>query len=142
MVYILFLFVLAVGNLVVSYRKSSVKDRKRIQLVSLGTTFSFAWVAAFTAIIPYFTGDWTLSLFGPSGLTVMVVTVAYTIIKHKLFDIRLVCCSIARIYPTLLGTLVGVYVLADLWLVKHRAGDWAVDRGANSLYRCDTNFWV
>lgn len=110
MAYILFLFALAVGNLVVSYRKSSVKDRKRIQLVSLGTTFSFAWVAAFTAIIPYFTGDWTLSLFGPSGLTVMVVTVAYTIIKHKLFDIRLIVARSLG-YILTLGTLVGVYVL-------------------------------
>lgn len=121
MVYIVFLFSLAVFNLWRSYKKGTPDEKNRIRFVSAGTIFSFAWVAAFSAMIPYFTGDWSISLFGPPGLIVMVVAVAYAIVKHKLFDIRLIVARTLGYVLTIL-TVAILYALVTFGLANSLLG--------------------
>ncbi len=104
-VYILLLFVTAIINYSLSYRQSSFVDKTRIKVVVFGVAVSFIFVAITSAFIPYLTGNWNVSRLGPFGTVFMVAAIAYSIVKHKLFDIRLV---VARS----LGYLLSVGILA------------------------------
>lgn len=106
--YIIILFICSVVNFAVSYKRASFVDKTRVKIVVFGVAISFTFVAITSAILPYLTGDWTISRTGPFGTVFMVTAIAYAIIRHKLFDIRLV---VARS----LGYVLSVAVLALLY---------------------------
>lgn len=110
LIYVISLFATSVKNLILSYKRSAIIDKYKIRLVSLGIGSSFIFVAVTSAVIPFFTGDWTISRIGPFGVLFMVASIAYAIIKHRLFDVRLVVARTVgyALSITMLATLYGV----------------------------------
>jgi signal transduction histidine kinase len=106
--YILLLFSSVIYYFVKSYRISNPLTRTRVRLVGMGIASSFVWVLISSVVIPSLTGNWQVSKMGPVGLIIMVAAIAYAIIRHKLFDIRLV---VARTF----GYLLSVSALAVLY---------------------------
>jgi signal transduction histidine kinase len=88
----------------------SLAQRQQIKFISLGITLWAVLATLFNVLIPLLFSNWSTSRFGPVFVLLIVGLVAFTIIKHKLFDIRLV---IARSlgYILTLATLVSIYVL-------------------------------
>lgn len=133
--YVILLFALAVKNYIRSYRESGPADKNRIRMVGLGIGVSFTFIAITSALVPYFTNDWTISRLGPFGTVVMVGAIAYAIIKHKLFDIRLV---VARSLGYLLSigalaVLYGLISFAIINLILPESVSLDVERGAYTL---------
>lgn len=80
----------------------------RLILVAFGGT-AFAGIAL-NAVIPAITGSWSTTHYSPLVTIILVAVIAYTIIKHGLFDIRLAAVrGVAYIFSLL--TLAGVYYL-------------------------------
>ncbi len=106
-----FLIILII-NIWKSYKqnKNNYIRSQQIMFVSTGIFLTFLWILITTALVPALTNDWTLSKVGPVGSLFLVGFTAYAVIKHKLFDIRLIVARSLG-YILTLGTLVGVYVL-------------------------------
>lgn len=62
----------------------------------------------FNVVLPVATSDWSWTKFGPLSTVFLVGIVAYTIIKHGLFDIRLAVVRGAAYFLSL-ATLAGLY---------------------------------
>ncbi len=108
--YIVLIFIFACVNFRKMYMQSNVMDKTRIQFTSIGIGLSFTWVVITSAIVPYFTGDWDLSMLGPLGTIIMIAAIAYAIIRHRLFDIRLVVAR-SLAYILSLSTLAVSYAI-------------------------------
>ncbi|HZT11420.1 MAG TPA: hypothetical protein VFA29_01320, partial [Candidatus Baltobacteraceae bacterium] len=119
------LFATAIGVLLVRYVTSSSEQRNRLRWI----------VAAFAvAYLPFLAGNISSSVFGifpgiwvsncVAAWTLLApMALAYTILKHRLFDIRLVV-SRALVYGVLTSVTVGLLALLDWafgrWLAQSR----------------------
>jgi signal transduction histidine kinase len=92
-------------------------EKQQLSLLTWGIAI-YAILAATTSIVlPLVSNSWSTSKFGPLFTLVLVGVVAYSIVRHRLFDIRLVIArSIA--YTLLLATLSGFYVAAFFSISK------------------------
>ncbi len=121
--YILFLitlivyFAFIIKNFVVNYLESNVVIRNQMKFMASGILIAFVWVATTSAIIPAFTGDWFIAKFGPVGSITLVGGIAYAIVKHRLFDIRLIVARTIA-YILLLSTIALMYGLAIFGLSR------------------------
>ncbi|MDX2776650.1 ATP-binding protein [Streptomyces caniscabiei] len=80
----------------------------RLILLAFGSTASLGILL--NVIIPSITGDWSTTHYSPLVTVVLVAIIAYTIVKHGLFDIRLAAVrSVAYVFSLL--TLAGFYYL-------------------------------
>jgi len=79
-----------IKNFIVNYRASNAIVRNQMKFMITGILFAFIWGAITSAIIPAITGDWVIAKYGPVGTLALVGGMAYAIIRHRLFDIRLV----------------------------------------------------
>jgi len=72
--------------------KQAVEPAKRQQavLLSWGIVLYAALALLTNVIVPIFVNNWSSSKFGPIFSLFLVAVVAYSVIKHKLFDIRFV----------------------------------------------------
>lgn len=102
------IIVLMARNLLsVSQTEAKVRQAKYI-LLAFATTAFLGLIL--NAIIPLVTGNWDSTRYGPLMTVILVSTIAYTIIKHGLFDIRLAAIrGVAYVFSLL--TLAGVYYL-------------------------------
>ena len=119
------IFIAGVIVLVVRYLVARSEERNRLQWV----------VAAFAvAFLPFvsLTFFWNQGLIPASALTINLcqmlevvapIALAYTVLKHRLFDIRLVV-SRALVYAVMTAAVIGVLALADWgfsrWLAESR----------------------
>ncbi|MBI4225046.1 MAG: hypothetical protein HY617_01825 [Candidatus Sungbacteria bacterium] len=85
-------FVFSISLFVKKYIASSGLARLQIQYLFLGTAVFAAGVLWFDIILPYF-GIFYLNLFGPATSLVLVISVAYSISRYNLLDIRSVIQS-------------------------------------------------
>ncbi len=86
--YSLILFMIAI------YRQNkavrSHLEKQQFQIVAMGL-IAYATIAiTLNIIVPTFRGDWSVSRYGPAFTFLLIGSVAYSIIRYKLFDIRLV----------------------------------------------------
>lgn len=110
-IYFATLAISAVGTFIVLFhglKKADSQDKTRITIFiwSLIATVAVNMVTNF--IIPVATGSFTLTNLGPLSTLVMVAGLYYGIVRHKLFDIRLIVAR-SLAYLLLLSTLVGLY---------------------------------
>lgn len=107
----LFYLLLGVVIMLTKYRKASAKEKSQVKFVLFGIAVATV-VNVFTGIIlTLLRLDTNLILFGSFSLFIFSLFVAYSIIKHRFFDIRLaVARSVA--YMLLLTTLGSLYGLA------------------------------
>jgi len=91
-------------NFYKSYRLKSLSQIQRQQVIylSLGFFLSFIWSILTAAIIPAITHNWYISKFGAVSSLFVVFFLSYAIIKHKLFDIRLIIARSFSYFLTLI----------------------------------------
>ncbi len=122
--FILAFYVAAVTTLFARYAKADEESRNRLRWVV--ATFSVAYIPYLGAVI----GEIAFQQFSPIafniGSTLMLVApvaLAYTVLRHRLFDIRFVM-SRALIYGVMTSLVIGVLALVDWafsrWLAESR----------------------
>lgn len=99
-----------VKNFFTAYRSKDANTlaKQQISYTAIGVIFTFVWSLVTTTIWPQLTGNWEVSKFGIVGSIFLGSFVGVAIVRHKLFDIRLV---VART----MGYLLSVGALALLY---------------------------
>lgn len=87
--YIVVFFSLAFATLYNEYRKSSHVTKIQLKYISAGMLISTFLATITNQLFPWF-GDFRYNWLGPVFTLIMVALFAYTIVKHKLLDIRLI----------------------------------------------------
>jgi len=92
--------------------KSGITPEEQVQIrfIRYGVILSFIFGLLTNAIIPYIAQDWTLARSGPFLTVFLVSLISYAIVRHKLFDIRLV---IARTIAYGLSVMVMALIYAS-----------------------------
>ena len=107
---LLFYFIVAITNLIGSYlHTQDGRYKSQIKLILYGFSIS-AVVAILTNLVLVVFGISNSGYLGPPALLVFVLTTSYAIVRHQLFDIRVVIKRIF-LYTLLLGFVFGVYSL-------------------------------
>ncbi len=111
MVFITGVMLLEVGFLLVSLRRLNGLARARTMYMSVSLFVALAIITITNLIIPFYTGNYSYAVLGLFSTFIIVGGFAYSIIKLRLFDIRLVIArSVA--YFLLIFTLGSLYSIA------------------------------
>lgn len=108
------LFILTLGLVCRNLIESNLRRHSRIQQAQAHLILA-AFVASavigltFNVIIPYFAQSWHTTIYGPLSIIILVGVISYTIVKHRLFDIRLAVVR-AVTYVLSLATLALLYI--------------------------------
>jgi signal transduction histidine kinase len=110
--YLYMIVILVLFSLIVLHiHKNKLKDytqKLQISWIQFGVGVAALLGVLFNGILPYLLHDWRYAKLGPFATVVLVATISFAIIKHRLFDIRLIVArSIA--YLTSLIVLAAVY---------------------------------
>jgi signal transduction histidine kinase len=115
----LLLFSYAIRSYVLSRRRSDAAQKVQSKLVAYGFMISFFWALLFNVLLTLVVPAWGPARFGPMGTVIFVSFTAYAIVKHKLFDIRLIVArSLAYIFSLLsLGAIfiLGAFSITNLF---------------------------
>lgn len=101
--------VIARNLLTIPKKEGSIK-RKQAHFVLIAFSSSALLGLFVNVILPLFAANWDVTRFGPLVTIILVGTIAYTIVKHGLFDIRLAVVR-GMAYALSLLTLAGMYYL-------------------------------
>jgi len=109
--------ILTFRNFYTAYRlKSDRLTRQQITSAAVGIILGFLWILITSAIIPALTGDWTVSKLGILGSLFMVGFIAYAIVRHRLFDIRLIVARSAA-YTLSLISIGVLYAFVSFFII-------------------------
>jgi signal transduction histidine kinase len=104
------ILILMARNLLTVPKEQGEKKRQQARYIFIALVIGAFMAVFLNVIIPLVTASWEASRFGPLSMILLVGTIAYTIIKHGLFDIRLaVMRGVA--YSLSLLTLAGLYYI-------------------------------
>jgi signal transduction histidine kinase len=107
-VYLVAMLVAIFTSLWRAFRKSRNAERTRFLYVLVSLFFGLFFTILTNLIVPLLTQSYALTIYGPFATVIIGIGFTYAIIRHRLFDIRLVIArSIA--YTLLLATLAGLY---------------------------------
>lgn len=104
------IILLAVKNFISKFRTSNILQKNQIKFVVLGVGVSALWGVLTNLILPVLNSSWTSSRFGPFAIVLFAGSLAYTIAKRRLFDIRIAIAR-ALTYSLLLATVFIFYAL-------------------------------
>jgi signal transduction histidine kinase len=107
----------ALSVLIYKYRNAKGQVKTQIQYVFLGTFFVALFASISNIIIPFFTGNYVSSRYGPLSTVFFIGFTAYAIVKHRMMDIRMVVARSVS-YALLLFSLAGLYAGAVLGLER------------------------
>ncbi len=114
----LIFFIFLTFNFYKSYtsKKLSVLQQQQIVFVAVGFMLAFAWSILTAAAIPAITHNWEISKYSSAGSWLLVALTTYSILKHKLFDIRL---AIARsiTYIITFSLLSILFIGPAIWII-------------------------
>lgn len=107
---------IAAGSLLMIWRLMHAPETERVRLRWIFTAFTFAWIP--TLVIAF--TERVMGVFLPlpidnlafSVQVIAAVAVAYTILKHRLFDIRFIV-SRAAVFSSVSLIVVGVFMLTE-----------------------------
>ena len=100
--------ILLIGRNLTRLRGASPLSRLQARFVLFGFVVSASLGLVINLIIPIFASNWQSTKYGPLTAVILVVTIGYAMVRHGLFDIRLVVArSIA--YIASLGVLASVF---------------------------------
>lgn len=107
---VLIFLLFIVKNFYSAYRSKQTDNRSRQQIIytAVGIIFTFVWSVVTTTIWPQITGDWVVSKLGIAGSLFLGSFIGVAIVKHKLFDIRLVVAR-SMAYVLSIGSLAILY---------------------------------
>jgi signal transduction histidine kinase len=104
---VVLLFGCAVWNYYISRRKADSIQKLQSSYMATGFLVSFLWALVVSVLLPIYLPKWNTAELGPDGTIIFISATAYAIVRHKLFDIRLV---VARSVAYLL-TLSSIVIL-------------------------------
>lgn len=112
-------FAFLTNNFTQSYRAKSTTRAQKQQIIysATGLMLAFVWASLTSVAIPAFTNNWEISKYGPTGTLFMVVFISIAIVKHRLFDIRLVIAR-SLAYVLSLTTLIAFFTVATYILTN------------------------
>ena len=96
--------------LVLKYRRASGLLRRQLQYITFGIITSFGLTAIATLILPLILGVSIFIPISPLFLLIAGITIAYSIVRHRLLDIRLVVARTVS-YTLLVGAFGLFYAL-------------------------------
>ena len=102
------LVALLARNLVISIRKERGIKKRQGMLVLMAFCTSALLGLLLNAILPLVASTWETTRLGPLVVVILVSMVAYSIIRHGLFDVRVAAVRSAA-YVLALVTLAGIY---------------------------------
>jgi len=116
--YLLLAIVCMVSVIIKQFRATNSRsDRQQIKAITLGVGLYSLLAILSNVLLPLFINDWTSSRYGPAFALIFVALVAYTIVKHRLFDIRLVVVRSLG-YTFAIAILAVVYSIASYSITK------------------------
>lgn len=122
-------FVFLIGTTYASFwfiyraiRQSTGAEKLRLIIVALGIGLAFGSIMITNAILPSAFGYYQASPLGPVSTLFMTLAFSYAIVKHRLFDVRLV---VARLLGYVLTVLVlgAAYALTVITVSRQFIGD-------------------
>lgn len=114
-----YMIVLGLGTLFVRYRASSGVQKLQLRYIFLGLFISGGLAAGINIVLTQIVPDLPLAVsrIGVYGILTFTIFATYSIIKHRLMDIRaLVLKSVA--YSIILGIIAGAYALATQFVMR------------------------
>ncbi|HUD44666.1 MAG TPA: histidine kinase N-terminal 7TM domain-containing protein [Patescibacteria group bacterium] len=118
--------------LAVHYFKSKGFQRVQIQYLLLGVVLTAIGAATTNFIIPFAFNNFAFDNYGPLFTVFIVVFTSYAVIRHRLWDIRLVLAR--SIAYTLLVVLVGSIYAFGIFLLSHYLFNSEVNNNQTSVY--------
>ncbi|HUD10862.1 MAG TPA: ATP-binding protein [Candidatus Saccharimonadia bacterium] len=88
--YLLIYFGLVIIIFIRALRQSTGAKRTRIRYILAGILASFSVAIVTNLLLPFITHDFSLDTLGPFSTLFLVGGISYAIVKHRLFDIRVV----------------------------------------------------
>ncbi len=115
---VILLFGYAVWNYFIARHKADTIQKLQSSYVATGFLISFFWALIVSVILPIYVPKLKTAELGPDGTIIFVAATAYAIVRHKLFDIRLVVArSIA--YLLTLASIVVLCILPAVLITTH-----------------------
>jgi signal transduction histidine kinase len=104
-------------------RRGSRLQKNQAKIIIAGFTASIVFAMITNAVIPLIDSSFQTAKFGPPLLSLFLISsVTYAIVKHGLFDVRLIVArSIA--YVLSIGAIVGLYALLTLLITSVISGE-------------------
>jgi signal transduction histidine kinase len=124
--------VLIARNLLQVSQLQNALKRRQMYFILFAFLTSALLGLVLNVIVPLIVSDWHATRFGPLATVLLVVTIAYTIIRHGLFDIRFaVVRTIAYLFSllTLAGIYYGIAYVASGIFFKDQGQGFMIDQG-------------
>ncbi len=111
----------------------SVIQKQQILIVSWGIALYAVLAISSNVLVPLVVDDWSSSRFGPAFTLLFLGMIAYSIVKHSLFDIRLV---IARSfgYILVLVSLAAIFGASIVAMTSIFFNDQSISHGTEAVY--------
>ena len=93
-----------------SYREGDPLKKLQLKYFMLGTLVTVIFVSIVNFIIPLIFNSWTLATYTPYFTVIMLISIAYAIVRHRLLDIEVIIRR-SLVYSTLLTALISLYSL-------------------------------
>lgn len=105
------------AKLIKGYRHSKGIDKKRLRIIFWSMVGALGFVVVTNVFLPLLFNSFLLTNLGPASIAILVVGISYTMVKHRLFDVRLV---VARAFGYLLSvfSLTAVYALLGFFALN------------------------
>jgi signal transduction histidine kinase len=104
------MLILIIRNLIQPLGSRDLTYRSQSQLVLFAFIASAVIAILFNAVIPLLIGGWDTTKYGPLATIILVTVISYAIIRHKLFDVRLIAVRSVGYFLSLV-TLAVVYII-------------------------------
>jgi len=98
-----------------AFRNSEHSRLVRLQYVIAGLFSTFALILLTNLVMPFLFHSYALVGVGPYATLILITSFAYAIVKHRLFDLRLVVAKSVA-YVLLLATLVTIFVMSIFFI--------------------------
>lgn len=112
------LIALTARNFIVVMRRGEPQQKIQARFMVLGFLGTSALALLTNAIIPaLFNADW-ITRFGPMFTSILIASIAYSMVRHRLFDLRF---AVARTlaYVLTLGVIAGLYAVVLIGVLSH-----------------------
>jgi signal transduction histidine kinase len=122
---ILVAYILAACAVLITQRsKLSARNRRTVAVILFGMTLS-AVIGAYCNLVLPLMGLYGFTLLGPASTVIFIGSVAYAIVKHGLFDVRLAVVRSVT-YSMVLATMAAIYLLAA-WVLSNSLRGSSID---------------
>src|SRR3990172_12779232 len=110
--FLIFLSYMLLGSyyLFLAYRRGGALKKLQLKYFLVGTLVTALLVVSLNFIIPSIFKIWTLATYTPYSTLIMLGSISYAIVRHRLLDIEVIIRR-SLVYSTLLTALIGLYSL-------------------------------